>query len=121
MSKYGIKISQPNYDVSSTGNENLALTSELNSFKVFITGTSAFTDGDTITITHDLGYIPGYLVYYDVTGTDKRFLADISNLTEALGVTTYTRMFTDRLEITFDGGTAETGNLRYFIFSDILV
>lgn len=121
MSSYGIKISQPGFDAPTTGEENLTITSNLNSFKVFMTGTQTYTDGDTITINHNLGYTPGFLIYYDVDGTDKRFLGDVGSLTESLGVITFSRMFSDRLEVQFVGGTAETGTLRYYIFSDVVL
>lgn len=64
MSDYGIKISEPGYDVKTAEDKNLSLKTDLEMLKVFMSG-SVNLSGDQ-EITHNLGYIPQFLVYtYD--------------------------------------------------------
>ena len=65
---YGIKVSEPGYDVKSADDINLSLKSDLEMLKVFASG-SVNLDGDQ-EIEHNLGYTPQYLVFvYDGSKT----------------------------------------------------
>jgi len=58
---YGIKVSEPGYDVKTCADINLSLKSDLKLLKVFSYG-SVNLVGDQ-TIEHNLGYVPQFLVY----------------------------------------------------------
>lgn len=65
---YGLKVSQPNYDVWTASNDQLVFNSDNNVFKVVDTGTltvnyAASAGQATATYTHNLGYIPAGIVY----------------------------------------------------------
>ncbi len=66
--EYGIKVSEPGYDVKTAGDINLSLKPDLTLLKVFAYGSVNLT-GDQ-TIAHNLGYVPQFLVFsYDGTKT----------------------------------------------------
>lgn len=59
---YGIKVSEPGFDVNSASDENLSLKSGMTLLKVFDTSTVALSAGFT-EVTHNLGYVPQFLVF----------------------------------------------------------
>jgi len=69
MVNYGIKVSEPGYDVKTCDDINLSLKSDFTLLKVFSSGSIAL-NGDQI-IVHNLGYVPQFLVYvyYSPDGT----------------------------------------------------
>lgn len=84
---YGLKVSEPGYDVKSASDEHLSLKPDLTLLKVYIHGTVSLSGG--VTIPHNLGYIPQFLVYtnegtkaYMATGNVEHSVArvDSSNL-----------------------------------------
>lgn len=69
---FGLKVSQSGYDVKSTGNANLLMSSQFNMFKIVGTGTLSLTHtigGSTNVITtttsaaHGLSYTPALLAF----------------------------------------------------------
>lgn len=61
---YGIKISRPGFDVNSATPEQLAFSSKYKTLKVYDRGSDTLTvTNRTITIPHNLGYVPFFLVY----------------------------------------------------------
>jgi hypothetical protein len=65
---YGFKASQNTYDVLSASDNQLAMSSAFNTFKIVGTGTQvvnkpANTSTITQTFSHGLGYIPGFQAY----------------------------------------------------------
>ena len=68
---YGFDVSQPGEDVDTPGIDggNLVMSSNFNSLKIVTTGTLQVTDGagtsDQATYSHGLGYVPGFLCYWN--------------------------------------------------------
>lgn len=66
-SNYGLKISQPGYDVKTCTDDQLVFSSKFNTLKEYVSGTINTTGGSNspvlTTIYHGLGYAPAYLVF----------------------------------------------------------
>lgn len=66
---YGIKVSQPGYDVKTAAKERLVFSSKYDTFKVFGVGSGSQVIGAnsvvTVTIAHSLGYKPAFWVFTD--------------------------------------------------------
>jgi len=123
MGDFGIKISQPGFDIITTGDENLLLTSKYNAFKVAQTAVVDWSivgpsGGVDKTITHNLGYKPGFMFFFEVDGVDGRIIAD--SYSSVSGVSTFSNMYDTYLEISINGSPGDSGSLRYFIFADII-
>jgi hypothetical protein len=74
MTNYGIKVSQAGYDVKTAAKENLVYSSKYNTLKFFTSGsgsqevpaaTAPFGPSGTATVTiaHNLGYEPAFIVF----------------------------------------------------------
>lgn len=65
MSDYGIKVSKPGYDVKTAAANNLVFSSEYSTLRVKQqgSGTVKHSTGRTVTIAHNLGYVPMFLVH----------------------------------------------------------
>ena len=64
MGNYGIKISKEGFDVKTAGDENLVLTTKLDTIKIAKNIKTAHTQSgnpETFALAHGLGYTPGYL------------------------------------------------------------
>jgi hypothetical protein len=63
---FKIRLSKPNYDISDSNLNNIVYDSEYDTLKYYTSGSvNLVVDGANVetTITHDLGYIPFYVVY----------------------------------------------------------
>ena len=69
MGDYGIKVSQPGYDVATATPSQLVFSSKYKTLKVHAQGSGAMTHtgGRTITIPHNLGYVPLFLAHMDLS------------------------------------------------------
>lgn len=66
MSKdYGLKVSQPGVDVKTARDDQLVFSSKFQTLHIFQQGAGSVTDsgGRTVTIAHNLGYPPKFLVH----------------------------------------------------------
>jgi len=66
MADFGIKISQAGFDVKTTADKNLVLTSKLDTIKIAKTIDTQRTQSgasETLAIAHGLGYAPSYLFF----------------------------------------------------------
>lgn len=134
MTDYGIKISLPGKEVTSTDERDLVMSSKYETFKVFHTGTAQYTFGNqastqTLNITHlhtfnhNLGYRPQFFFYWNEGsnyGSDFRFKYDAGQSATIIYI------FLDETQFRIDywysnlgGGTtdlaAKTFNFKYYI------
>ncbi len=72
MADIGIKVSDEGTDVFDAADKNLSLKTGFTLLKVFDSGTLTLTGsvGDFTEVTHNLGYVPQFLVYVLDTGPD---------------------------------------------------
>ncbi len=76
MAQWGIKVSQPNKDVKTCADKDLAFSSQWNTLKILLSGFARINDipaggydvvfypGEkSLTINHNLGYVPMFLAY----------------------------------------------------------
>jgi len=65
MGNYGMKISQPGYDVKTCSPDKLVFSSKYKTLRVHTQGSGQITHsgGRTVTIPHNLGYVPYFLVH----------------------------------------------------------
>lgn len=80
MAEYGIKVAKKGYDVKTAPVDKLALDSEHPPPKVYAANAGSITiaqgEMPTITIPHNLGYIPVAIVFIEkAVGTDDRYIA----------------------------------------------
>jgi hypothetical protein len=81
---YGIKVSEPGYDVNTAGDKNLSLKTGMTLLKVFSSGTTSLS-GTWTEITHNLGYVPQFLVYVkDTTPNPDAFYLGTADLGTAV-------------------------------------
>lgn len=73
---YGLKVSQPGEDVYTAEDDELVFNSDNNVLKIVFSGTAAQTVAslaqdatDTVTVAHNLGYIPAAIIYLNGTGS----------------------------------------------------
>lgn len=125
MADFGLKISADGYDVLSVAEINLVFTSKYKTFKVVQTGTFsaniASAGGNaTVDITHNLGYNPGSLIFWNIGS--KRFLASHYATTDNQSVTTdHFTLNTNTLRLYLDASLGTfSGDItgRYYIFAD---
>lgn len=74
MGNYGFKVSQPGFDVKTATPSQLVFSSKYQTLKVKQQGSGTITDsgGRTVTIPHNLGYVPMFLVHSQI---DERWAA----------------------------------------------
>ena len=133
MSDYGLKISESGYDIKTTTDLHLILTSKFPFLKANVQGSGSFTvnsnDVYSLTITHNFGYYPVYMHYTMVDATSaSRFLgrwSATSGSGDTIGIESY--VTTTNLVIawqdTASGGTwpfPYTISFYYYLFYDKL-
>lgn len=123
MGNYGIKVSKPGVDVLSAGPEDLIFSSQLNSFKIALASEATInvpnpSGGVTLQIDHDLGYIPGFLVYVDFGSTGVWYLPYGIDLFGGAGDWCTVRVSASSLFVFVSGPDGQTTNIRYFLFVD---
>jgi len=76
----GIKVSKEGYDISSTSPDDFILNSEYGSVKIYREGSgtltiSSGTNHHTLTISHQLGFVPMCMIYTELTpGSGRWFM-----------------------------------------------
>jgi hypothetical protein len=134
MGDYGIKISQPGYDITNTAIQYQVFNSTANSLKVWMSGIaqismSAYGSGGgytgQTTIAHGLGYQPFFLCYFGLyTYGGPLYMQD--SLDDAQLFSNYiygtarvdTVNFIPSIVASGSGTSAWTGQCYYYIFID---
>ena len=113
MANYGIKISEAGYNVLTADLRRLILSSGLNMFKVFSSGVSVVSATSTNTISHDLGYVPNFLVYMEDQDdqSETRVAADAEEYTRTI-------VSADNADLFIENTDGDERDALYFIMYD---
>lgn len=85
MADYGIKVSRPGFDVKAATPEQLSFSSKYGTLKVYDRNSGTITHANrTITIPHNLGYVPLFLVHVDPGLLGQFYLTPYGNTSEIL-------------------------------------
>ena len=123
---YGIRVSKEGVDVKTGADKNMILTSKCPLLKGTLSGggSAVLTSGvkRTISITHNLGYIPFVIAYID-DGYNKYSVAPVQadGATATLSVYTKTDSTTAKLIFYWEdyvSGSSNTLKYKYFIYLD---
>lgn len=128
MSDYGMKVSQPGYDVKTAPKERLVISSKYDTLKVFMSGSGSIAVAaapapygyslEIVTIAHNLGYKPAFFAFSDsiLSGSDKFAPYNWANVGGAPSQQAYA-VDTSNLYLYFRNPfTAFTFHYRYFIY-----
>ena len=116
MADYGLKISKPGYDIATADDRYLSLSTKYNLFKVFSSGATTVTASGTTTITHNLNYIPNYLVYIeDPANASRMWICSASRI--AIYAKVYATSTTLVITDTYGSGTRD---IYYYIMNDTM-
>lgn len=125
---YGFKVSQANFDVGTSNDINLVLSTKYNIFKTSVQGqtnlvvASGSSQSPTTSISHGLGYAPMFYVY--AVATDgQNFLTNTTAYTpgtQTISINRNIYSWSDGTNVNFfvHFGTAGTYNAYYYIFYD---
>ena len=103
---YGFRISKPGYDVKTCTDEQCVLSSSFFNAIVHKKGIQVYTSG--YTISHNLGYIPGYFAFVKESGTSY---ITANQYSQYISSTT----------LTFDSSEIPNATFYYIIFKDKIV
>lgn len=81
MGNVGIKVSQPNYPVESAEDYKLLFSSSWPNLSIVASGRYTTTNSTTTVYTHNLGYVPMYLVW-EISGNTVSFVNKYGGLFE---------------------------------------
>jgi len=125
MPDYGMKISEEGEDVKTTAEKNLTMSSKFNQFKIHAQGIVTVTvlNGlayGSITIAHNLGYVPAILVYLEETaGNGKKYMCAYKETNKIEAEVDTSDLI---IEAIYPAGSPASGNQihngYYFIFKD---
>lgn len=116
MGDYGIKVTKDGYDVFTATILNQTFNSEKNCLKIFMSGSSSsngLSDGQNITITHNLGYAPAFLLFWEVSNNGKWYALGDTDGTYSVDATSYTNNL--RAFVRMASGTVNL-KIYYYIF-----
>lgn len=130
MSDYGIKISEPGFDVETASDRSLVYSSEFDSLKNFLSGTvdlhvpetaGGEVSTDSETITHDRGTVYPFLIFINLDGINTGFskAPHSTSKTETWGVSD-SNSLTLKFQLDNSAGDSSLGPMdctfRYFMF-----
>ena len=131
MANYGMKISKVGFNVLSADVKDQIFNSTANSFKIIQTGSASATVqqssigpplyiGETIEVSHNLGYIPGFLVFCEFDNDGRWYLLYSFDLFGGFGDATKGRVDSSKLYVWFSahGGSSYTATIKYYLFVD---
>ncbi len=131
MGDYGIKISKDGYDILTADIKDQIFNSSANSFKIALTGSASDTIPEyipadfgpinyTIEVTHNLGYIPGFLVFAEFDNDGRWYLPYSFDLFSGYNQGWRARADTTKLYARFDTHRDSTyiATIKYYLFVD---
>jgi hypothetical protein len=124
MTDYGMKISKDGDDVTTAADKDLIMTSKFNQFKIFAQGSFTVTVAKNTAygytdLIHNLGYVPGFLIYLErVADSGKRYIVNSRELYAEADTSKIRAMVFYSIAGTFE--TDKTHDGYYFIFVDEL-
>jgi hypothetical protein len=116
---YGIKISQPGYDVNIATPDQLAFSSKYKTLKISSNGSgtvSSSTDGGLVTIAHNLGYTPVFLVHVDPGQLGNFYIAPYTP--SGIFGTTFISAYADNTNL-YIKAVADTTTDTYYLDSTV--
>ncbi len=129
MADYGLKVSQPGFEVLSCTDKQLVYSSEFGTFRVYAFGSGSVTVPNpmavtTVSITHSLGYRPAFAVYsqiYDAIAGSVTTGYYLMSYTDPFGGDGSIEPYCDStyLKIRYGAVHAPSGSVmayRYFIY-----
>ena len=112
---YVARVSKATKDVKTVTGDDLIMDADFTMIKVFFSGTSNFNYSDgVIEITHSLGYIPHFLVYYQDWNGDMQIATGKFPAFEFSGCFAWA----DTTKIYFIVGATDDIPVYYYIFYD---
>lgn len=114
---YGMKVMNTGFDISNKILNNQTFNSEKNCLKIAAQGSQTFTgtaSGFTgLSITHNLGYFPGYLYWYKI-GTDTKYYSGDMQQSGSINFTS--QIGTQYFDLSFYYSGSYTANIYYVLF-----
>jgi hypothetical protein len=99
MENYGIKVAEPDFDVRTAEDKNLSLKSGLTLLKVAKQGTIDL-DADWVTVAHNLGYVPQFLVFLkDTSATPDKISLGTADLNNGLARADTSNLYIGRMSV----------------------
>lgn len=116
---YGIRISKDGFDVKTANILQQTFNSEKNCLKISAEGTSSYTGtGGSITIAHGLGYIPAWLLWFEVDGSGKWFGQYMNEHLSGKGVNVIPYTDGTNLVAEINMASSATVKIYYVLFVD---
>jgi hypothetical protein len=107
MVDYGIKISDAGFDVLTAADKNLVMKTDITLFKEVLSGTITLSSTWN-EVSHNLNYIPQYLVFTKHNSTSKVYLAT-AHLSYAVARVDLTKLYIKQMDTSSDVA-------QYYIF-----
>jgi hypothetical protein len=120
---FGIKISKSGYDAKTAELINQLFNSEKNCLKIVMSGSASdasIATTEVIEVTHDLGYVPAFLVFFEADDNGRWYPAYTSDITNkyacVIARTDSTKLYN---YFTFTDGGNKSLKIYYYLFIDI--
>lgn len=142
---YGLKVSQEGFDVRSASDDELVMSSGFNLFKIVASGSVVPNDGNlntgganygssssTVTVAHNLGYVPAVLAFYSIEGINHIILPytnialpggasfyqySISAEVDSTNIYIVTRMWGLNVNASFDANAVDN-TVKYYLLRE---
>ena len=114
MADYGIKVSKPGYDASTTTIAQQAFNSQKNCLKLSVGGSGSFSQGvssgtTTVYVSHSLGYTPTFLCFFEVNSNGKWY--PVNTVEDQSGASIGVRVYSTSTQLRFDISANASANV----------
>ena len=122
MADYGLKISKSGYDVKTATPVQLIFSSAFNTFKIVLSGSTSVSgdayDSFSTEVTHDLNYVPLWLVFYKSSaGTYYKWAHGYGDFLPGDNGCSYPTIRVDTSELYISGMFYEDDETVYFYYN----